>query len=71
MTDAKKAIHGHTVALGATRSTKAFTHIKLLVEMQQGGTNGHTLVFGPTRAGMSGNYDVFRLTDDDGAKIVR
>lgn len=65
MTDAKNAILWKAVALGATRSAKAAPHIKLFAEMQQVGANGHTLVFGSRRTGMSGQYDALRLTQDD------
>lgn len=62
MTDTKKTNRGNTALLGEPRYGKTASHSKLLAEMQQGGTNGHTLVYGPTRTGMSGQYDVFRLT---------
>lgn len=62
MTNEMKTDQGHTMALGdEPRSGKTAAHVKLLAEMAKGG-NGHTLVFGPRRTGMSGQYDVFRLT---------
>ena len=68
MTD-KKTHHGHTMLLGETRSGKTTSHSKLLAEMKQGGANGHTVAYAPTRAGMSGQYDAFRLTQAEAAQI--